>query len=417
MKRFKSIFLIALRYYRHLGLRVCLYALLSLCIALASPLVVPFLGGQGYLDRIDFSAVMPVLTILATSMLAVSTFSLNVMVSAHRAAANATTPRMHRLLLDDTTTQSVLATFIGAFVFSLVTIVLYQAGFYAENAAVIVMAVSVFVVGLVIVSMLRWIPHLTNLGSVDNSLALVTHRAKVALAALARDPAFGAHPLTDDIRPPASVISLKAPASGYLQIVDVPGLQSLLPDQSSIHLRCRPGVHVLRGQVIAQVSGTVDADVLTKLAAAFVLGEHRTFEQDAEFGLIVLSEIACKALSPGVNDPGTAIEAITCLKTLLWQFANLQTVAKSLSATRVYMPVPDCDGLCRAAFAPIARDGAGAIEVVVCLGEALRGLADVQNAEMARAACRMLDDVIARNEAADLQPYEADQLAQLARPA
>ncbi|WP_295313798.1 DUF2254 family protein, partial [Roseobacter sp.] len=155
MSRISWMFLIFLRYYRNLGLRVSLYALLSCIAAFASPFVVRYLSATTT-DVLDFSSVIPVLTILASSMLAVSTFSLNIMVTAHRAAAETTTPRMHRLLLENTTTQSVLATFIGAFVYSLASIILYQAGFYSDQAAIVVMGVTIVVVVLVVVSMLRW---------------------------------------------------------------------------------------------------------------------------------------------------------------------------------------------------------------------------------------------------------------------
>ena len=154
--------LIIQRLYRKLWLRVTFYALASLIAAglgsIADLYLTEKLGGI-----IKPGAVMPVLTILASSMLAVSTFSLNVMVSAHRAAATSATPRVHRLLLEDTTTQAVLATFVGAFVFALASIVLFQAGVYNDSAAIVVMVVTVAVVVLVIVAILRWIEHLSTL--------------------------------------------------------------------------------------------------------------------------------------------------------------------------------------------------------------------------------------------------------------
>ena len=104
--RLKWIKLVFLRYYRDMGLRVLLYALLSVVATLFGPLANAIIG-DSVKAKIDFQAVMAVLTILASSMLAVSTFSLNIMVSAHRSAAASATPRVHRILLEDTTTQSV----------------------------------------------------------------------------------------------------------------------------------------------------------------------------------------------------------------------------------------------------------------------------------------------------------------------
>merc|ERR1711969_401193 len=53
------------------------------------------------------------------------------------------------------------------------------------------------------------------------------------------------------------------------------------------------------------------------VAEAFTFGPVRTFDQDARFGLTVLSEIASRALSPGLNDPGTAIEVTGRVERLL----------------------------------------------------------------------------------------------------
>ena len=172
------------RAYRTLWLRVTLYAVVSV-LAAASGSVAELYFDDRFTDIVSQKAVMPVLTILGSSMLAVSTFSLNVMVSSHRNAAQNATPRVHRLLLEDTTTQAVLATFVGAFVFSLTSIVLFQVGFYRDSAATITMAVAIGVVVMVILAMLRWINHLRNLGSIDQSLRTVLKLTQSRLVRLA----------------------------------------------------------------------------------------------------------------------------------------------------------------------------------------------------------------------------------------
>lgn len=200
------------RLYRKLWLRVTLYAVASLIAAGAGSFADLYLSDQ-LMDMIKPAAVMPVLTILASSMLAVSTFSLNVMVSAHRTAAENATPRVHRLLLEDTTTQAVLATFVGAFVFALTSIVLFQSGVYDERAAIVTMGVTVLVVVLVIVAILRWIEHLSTLGSLDNSLREVVEISEAGLKRLARDPAFGGVVMTPDTVIPTAVRAVVAPCS------------------------------------------------------------------------------------------------------------------------------------------------------------------------------------------------------------
>ncbi len=372
------------RFYRKLWLRVTFYALASLIAAglgsIADIYLTETLGGI-----IKPSAVMPVLTILASSMLAVSTFSLNVMVSAHRAAATAATPRVHRLLLEDTTTQAVLATFVGAFVFALASIVLFQAGVYRDSAAIVVMGVTVGVVVLVIVAILRWIEHLSTLGSLDDSLREVVKITDRGLQRFARRPAFGAVPMTSDTIIPSVVQAVPARESGYVQLLDVGGLQDCLDSSGAVYVMRRPGKHVLKGQPLAYVSGEVSDEAIDQLARKFIIGDRRSFEQDPIFGLHVMSEIASKALSPGVNDAGTAIETIAGLEELLWAYANAKK-PDAVAFAQVFLSVPEEDALFEAAFAAMARDGAGQIEVAIKLRKALQGLARVEDADCAKAA-------------------------------
>ncbi|MFK7762803.1 MAG: DUF2254 domain-containing protein [Roseobacter sp.] len=388
MSRLTWLFHFFLRTYRHLGLRVSLYALLSLLAALISPAVLLLLGPNA-IFALEFDAVIPVLSILATSMLAVSTFSLNIMVSAYRAAAAATTPRAHRVLLEDTTTQSVLATFIGAFVYSLASIILFQVQFYPEDAAVIVMAVTIVVVLLVVVALLRWIQHLSTLGSVDDSIDAVAQRAQDALTNLAKSPTLGAEPILQDTILPTECDVIEAPASGYIQLIDVTGLQSTLSDGSTIYVRSRPGAHVLHGQVLAWVSGTCSATQKAQLAKSFTIGNQRTFEQDATYGLVVLSEIACKALSPGINDSGTAIAVINRATALLWRYAHTAIKEPDLVATRVFVPEVDHESMLDSVFTPIARDGADVLEVTTHLRLALTDLSTLPHSKLQDAAQKL----------------------------
>ena len=412
MSRLKWLLLILKRHYRSMGLRVVLYALLAVAVAAVGPVAAPWVNGL--LDaEMAFSSVLPVLTILASSMLAVSTFSLNVMVSAHHAAAASTTPRVHRLLLEDTTTQSVLAAFIGAFVYSFGAIILYRAGFYAEEAALLVMGITIVVVVVVVVSLLRWISHLSTLGTVDESLSLVRARARESLLVLARAPGFGARPLTPDTVLPVETRPLAAPASGYVQLIDIARMEACLPDTGTVHVLVQPGDHVLEGRTVAEISGAVGDDIRATLAEAFTIGAHRTHEQDARFGLLILAETASRALSPGINDPGTAIRAIHVLEDLLWTFVRTEPDTDRPTATRVFARVPDAGDLAHTAFAPIARDGAGQVEVGLTLRGALGTLAQAGDERLAEAARDLADSALAHSEAAGLLDRDLSDLRAL----
>ena len=138
-----------------------------------------------------------------------------------------------------------------------------------------------------------------------------------------------------------------------------------------------------------------DDATLKRLGKAFTFGSERTNEQDAEFGLIVLSETASKALSPGINDTGTAIEALLILKALLWNFAQEEEDDERPCAPNVIASFAGPSDFVEAALAPIARDGAGSIEVGMRLRQSLSALSASENAELAAAARDLAEQAIA----------------------
>lgn len=380
--------MIVLRFARQLWVRVSLMALLALLAALGATLLEGFLP-ESLRARLSGDAVMPILTILASGMLAVSTFSLNVMVSAHRAAASQATPRAHRVLLADTTTQTVLATFIGAFVYALSAIILIRAGFAAPESSVLYMAVTVVVVALVILAMLRWIDHLSDLGSMDATLREIEAEARSSLMQTRAAPALRASPLTPDTVIPTDARPVPAPKSGYLQFIDVPKIHTVLGDgEARLYLHVPPGRFVLEGQAVAYACGLNDA-AIRSVQAALTLGQYRTFEQDSAYGLLVLSEIASRALSPGINDSGTAIDVIARQERLIWDWARTPADQRPPACPELFVPVLDAETIVDNAFASTARDGADKIEVVRRLLHALRSLAECGDARLADAANAM----------------------------
>lgn len=393
-----------------LWVRIALMALLAVAASTLAVLLEDVIPAT-IKDRIKPNAVMPVLTILASSMLAVSTFSLNVMVSAHNAAASQATPRVHRILLADTTTHTALATFIGAFVYALTSIILFKAQLHGPGASVAILGVTVAVVVLVILAMLRWIDHLSDLGSMDNSLRVTEAAAHGSLMRSRTAPALGAQALTDATLMPENAGPILAPRSGYLQFIALRRLDRILEKgDAMVYFNVAPGEAILEGRVIAHASGLTHEEH-AQVQSCLTISDTRSFEQDSAFGLLVLSEIAARALSPGVNDPGTALDVINRQERLLWDWAQTPPDDAPPKHDRVFMrPVAAAD-LIKSAYGSIARDGAGMIEVVDQLLEALETLSQSPDTALCKAARDMADH--ARSHAAQALPLAT----QRARPA
>src|SRR3546814_11118117 len=113
-------------------------------------------------------------------MLAVTTFSLSTMVTAYGAASTGATPRATTLVIEDTTTQNALATFIGSFLFSLVGIIALSPGASGVPGRVLLFAVTICVVILIVYMLLLCIHNLSKLVRVGEMIDVVEKRTMPA---------------------------------------------------------------------------------------------------------------------------------------------------------------------------------------------------------------------------------------------
>lgn len=374
---------------RKLWFRVVLISVLSLLALLLAPLAKPLLP-DSLSEDFGREAVLPVLTILASGMLAVTTFSLNVMVSAYRTAASMATPRVYRLLLEDTVTHRVLATFVGGFIFSLSGVILFRARYYTPEGALVVFGITIVVVFLIVGAILRWIDHLSGLGSMDHTLRLIESRTRDSMRARLDAPCLGGQ-CSDSGGVPAGAVVIPAARSGFVRFAGMAQLDELAQEAGTeITLARAPGEYILRGQPVAWATGG-DNDFCKAASKAVDIGDVRSFDQDPSFGLTLLAETAQRALSPGINDPGTAIEVMGRLGRLLWETMP----ADEISSTRkpdfpnVKVPPVTARHLLRCAFPPIARSGSDSPSVMGWMQKTLEELESHSNPEMAKAAAEM----------------------------
>ncbi|WP_323777231.1 DUF2254 domain-containing protein [Leisingera sp.] len=371
---------------RQLWFRVVLISLFSLLLLLLAPLAKPLLP-NGLSEDFGREAVLPVLTILASGMLAVTTFSLNVMVSAYRTAASMATPRVYRLLLEDTITHRVLATFVGGFIYSLSAVILFRARYYTPEGALVVFGLTIIVVILIVGAIVRWIDHLSSLGSMDHTLRLIEDRTRASLRARIKKPCLGGVCALEASKPDDAV-DIPAAKSGFVRFAGLAQLDELAAEAKvQITLARAPGEYILRGQPVAWATSG-DNKFSKAASAAIDIGDVRSFDQDPSFGLSLLAETAQKALSPGVNDPGTAVEVMGRLERLLWENTPADGVSDAREATypNVNVPPVTAPQLLACAFPPIARCGSDAPSVMRWMEKSLIALGEHPNPDMAEAA-------------------------------
>lgn len=365
---------------KEIWVRATLFSLLGVITALLGFWLNDYLP-ESIVGKIGADAVDTILNILSSSMLAVTTFSLSTMVAAYSSASGGATPRATQLLIQDSTTQNVLSSFIGSFLFSVVGIIALNMGLYGERGKVLLFIATLAVLVFVIYNLLRWINHLTQFGRLGETTTRVERVTERALNDRAQSLTLGAAPLEDAPIIPENSTQILSSKSGYVQFIDLP-LLGRLSEGAVRAIYCVEGA----GSFIAirtPIAYTVglSAEENRKVEEAFAISTQRSFEQDPRFGFSVLSEVASRALSPAVNDPGTAIDVISRGTRLFTNFSEaLKQNRSEIVWPHLYLSRLCIDDLFDDFFTPIARDGATLIEVMIALQKSLRHLKESDEA-------------------------------------
>ncbi len=330
-------------------------------------------------------SVEALLSIMAASMLVIATFAVASMVAAYASAGQAATPRAFRLIVADDVSQNALSTFVGAFIFSIVALTAVKNDFYGPAGLLALFGLTASVFAVVILTFVRWVDRIARLGRLGTSIEKVEAATRAALERRRVAPSLGGAAADQ-----AGGTAIEGKAVGYVQQVDVAALQAHAERAGlRIAVSALPGKFVMPGQPLARVapddggSTGVDAD---PIRSAFVIGSERLFDDDPRYGLVVLSEIADKALSPGINDSGTAIAVLGCLARLLVFWAEPDADREPPRHDRISVPVLSMKDMFDDAFTAIARDGAGSVEVAVRLQKVLASLACAGSEELRAAA-------------------------------
>ncbi len=332
------------------------FAILVVALAYFSSYLFPeSINADNLPVTVSTSAVRSILTIVASSMLAVAVFSLSTMVNVIANVSQSTSPRAVGLIVADRTVQTSISIFIGAFLFSIVSIIGLSGEIYSTGGRLVLFIAAAIVVVAVVWALIRWIGHISTIGRVEETLRRVEKATSKALNKYGSHGLYGCN-RTDG--PLAFEHHLTAQTVGFVQYFDRDALQEIANDNDiDIEVLARPGAYVDYCLPIAATSDPVDEDCLSKIAEAFTLGRERTFEFDPEFGLTVLSEIGIKAMSKAINDPGTAVQTVTSQTRVLADWTtSRERKDEERRYSRLFMAPQPVGDLIAASFGRHARE-------------------------------------------------------------
>ena len=348
---------------------------------------------------------------IAGSMITIAGVVFSMTLVALSLASSQLGPRLLRNFMRDTTTQMVLGTFVATFLYCLLVLRTIRR---AEEIAFVPHLSVTFGVLLAVVSvgvLIYFIHHVSVSIQANEIVARVGTELIEGIERLFPENIGRGAPRIPTEPPDAGFLDtfdrearpIGSAGEGYLQFVDGDDLIALaIQEDVVIRLERRPGQYVVATRPLALVwpGNKVTDQLIDRVNSAFALGNQRTSGQDIEFAVNQLVEIAIRALSPGVNDPFTAMVCVDRLGSALCRLAELDMPSPYRHDTqekiRVITPVFTFPDVTDAAFNQIRQYGRSSTAVTIRLLETIAEVAGSVHRPEDRAALLRHAKMIAR---------------------
>jgi uncharacterized membrane protein len=409
---------------------------LGVVIALAIGVVLPRVDRRfdgalpGWLSSWLFSgdpgAARTVLDAVSSSLITVTSLTFSLTVVTLQLASSQFSPRLLRTFASDVFVQLTLALFLATFTFSLT--VLRTVRTSGDTQIEFVPRISVtlsYVLALAsVVELVVFLAHLARQIRVETMLRDVHSDAMVTVDEVLghHDPNVVRDGNDGGLTPPLHARRAFTTSSGFVVRIDERALlQHAIGSNACIILEHEVGTSLVAGSPVATFWGEPgplrEADcrrLQDDIAAAVQVNYERTADQDLAYGLRQLTDVALKALSPGINDPTTAVHALGHISALLCDLAGRDLGPKVLrdeqGRMRLLVRRPNLTQLLDAAITQPRRYGSSDPQVMARIFQLLEELAWHVPLEEHPAVCSQLDRLTATCATGDFDAVETGQL-------
>ncbi len=431
------------------------------CIALShldTQVKLPEKGMLSLLRSGSAEGVRSLLTALVGSLMTALSIVFSITVVSLTLAASQLGPRLLRNFMRDRSNQLILGVFVATFLYCLLTLRLVGRASQPEQIPHLTV-IGGFVLACCALCVLVYFIHHVALSIQAPQVITSVSRELMSVIEEAFEPPEEEPP--EDVRLPEEVasnyITMTADWTGYLQAIDEEGLARIATDHDVIlKVMCRPGHFIMRGEAIARVYCAEDLEeppdfsirqtfawatdrsdrLMEKNVSSeavrktVILGSRRSATQDLEFVMMQLVEIATRALSPGINDPFTAMTCIDRLGAAMCEIARrrMPPVARfdQEGNLRVLLDRTDFRGLLAAAFNQIRQHADGNAAVIIRLLEAFHRISKQtrtreqreavwQQAQMVHRAAQKLPEPLDQKNASERFDAIREELPDAAR--
>jgi len=284
-------------------------------------------------------------------------------------------PRLLSNFTRDRGNQTTLGIYLGTFAYALVVLRTVRGADQGAFVPGIAISGGILLALLCVGMLVYFVDHVSNRINFDTVIHLVSSDLNEMLMRVTDIESQPDPPTADYWQGGQSISDSRR---GYIQQLDEDAIADwACRNQTAMRLNARAGDFVFPGAPLAIVNPPVENSEEI-LHEAMVIGHYPTASGDTEYAVGQLVDIAVRALSPGINDPRTALRVIDQLAGSLCSIAGRQMpngVIAREGKVRLQRDTTDYRGLCDAMFHTIRQNGAGSASVLIHMVEALERVA------------------------------------------
>jgi uncharacterized membrane protein len=350
-------------------------------------------------SRADPQVAQVILAGIAASIMTVVSIVFAILLMTLTLASVQFSPRILVSFVRDRTTQWTLGIFLGTFSYCMAALPAARS-VPTPFSPVATVSGAMLLALLCVGWLIFFIQHISQAISVNyivDRIAGETERVIDELMPHRRSRSY--RPIAPPPAPDRPLTPVASPLSGYIRFIDTRRLLAVAKTaRLYVQVLRRVGHFVPQGVPLFAVSR---ADRLTEevhagLLACFDIGPVRTLQQDAEFGMLQIADIALKAISPAVNDPSTAINCLDQLGRIMIRWIGRDPPDAALydppHVLRVAIPWIGLDGLLDTGFEQIRHYAEGDLPVSLRMLRVLQDIAATTDDAEIRARLRVRAD-------------------------
>jgi uncharacterized membrane protein len=363
------------------------YTVVTLAVGMTFPRVEHRLFPD-VVSTISASSAIAICSSIASGMIALTGIVFSLAFVMVQFSATAYSPRLVLWVARDPVVSHALGMFTATFLYALIELAWLDRG----DSGRVPFLSTLMVVALLIASVGMFIALIERLGmlQVNRMLIFTGDRGRHAIEELYPSTESAAASATAD-KPKLSELPVTqtlthAGRPQVIQAIRVAELLTLATESGAvIEVAAAVGDTVLQKTPLVRVYSARQPVDEQRLKAAFEIGDERTFEQDPKYAIRLVVDIAIKALSPAINDPTTAVQALDQIEDLLIRLGHCRldigNYHDSQGALRLVVPFPMWDDFLRLSLDEIRFCGANSVQVMRRMNALVENLSEVLPAE------------------------------------